>query len=242
MRLIYYILLLQLLLVCLFSECSFGKEAENSTEKVLSIVNQNAVLLNGINQLLVVFSETPERNTAVLVAMERKGKIWKPVFAPMQAGIGRKGFAAPGAKREGDQMSPSGFFRLGQLFCYEKKVKTRMPFIQATAEDKWIDDVESADYNRYVKGETNAKSYEKLLLNRNDYRYCMVIEYNTHPVLKGKGSAIFLHLSEGKELNSSSGCVVLLQADMEQLLRWMRPDSKPSILMGNENVLTAGLK
>ena len=242
MRLIYYILLLQLLLVCLFSECSFGKEAENSTEKVLSIVNQNAVLLNGINQLLVVFSETPERNTAVLVAMERKGKIWKPVFAPMQAGIGRKGFAAPGAKREGDQMSPSGFFRLGQLFCYEKKVKTRMPFIQATAEDKWIDDVESADYNRYVKGETNAKSYEKLLLNGNDYRYCMVIEYNTHPVIKGKGSAIFLHLSEGKELNSSSGCVVLLQADMEELLRWMRPDSKPSILMGNENVLTAGLK
>ena len=242
MRLTFYILQLLSLMVCLFSENYFGKEAKNATEKAQLIVKQNAVFLEGINQLLVVFNETPEQDTAVLVAMEKKGKKWKPVFEPMHAGTGRKGFAAPGAKREGDQLSPSGFFRLGQLFCYGKKVDSRMPFIQATGEDKWIDDPESADYNRYIRGETSAKSYEKLLLNENDYRYCMVIEYNTHPVVKGNGSAIFLHLSEGKVLNSSSGCIVQLQADMEQLLRWMRPELRPSILMGNEHVLTIGLK
>ena len=242
MRLTFYILQLLSLMVCLFSENYFGKEAKNATEKAQLIVKQNAVFLEGINQLLVVFNETPEQDTAVLVAMEKKGKKWKPVFEPMHAGTGRKGFAAPGAKREGDQLSPSGFFRLGQLFCYEKKVDTRIPYIQSTAEDKWIDDPESTDYNQYVRGETHAKSYEKLLLTGNDYRYCMVIEYNTHPVVKGNGSAIFLHLSEGKVLNSSSGCIVQLQADMEQLLRWMRPELRPSILMGNEHVLTIGLK
>jgi L,D-peptidoglycan transpeptidase YkuD (ErfK/YbiS/YcfS/YnhG family) len=190
----------------------------------------------------VVFSDVAESPTATLVALEKKGNSWVPVLSPVQTGIGRKGFAKPNAKLEGDQKSPSGFFSLGQLFCYEKQVNTQMPFIQSTGEDKWIDDPDSPDYNRYVRGATNAKSYEKLLLKGNDYRYCMVIEYNTHPVEKGKGSAIFLHLSEYETINSSSGCVVLLQKDMETLLKWMRPELKPSILMGTKKVLASGLK
>jgi L,D-peptidoglycan transpeptidase YkuD (ErfK/YbiS/YcfS/YnhG family) len=116
-----------------------------------------------------------------------------------------------------------------------------MPFIQTTSEDKWIDDPNSADYNCYIRGATSAKTYENLRLNSNDYRYCMVIEYNTHPVVKGNGSAIFLHLSEGETINSSAGCIVATQKDMEWLLRWMNPELKPSVIMGNEKVLVGGL-
>lgn len=238
----FYILLFQCLVVCIFSESVFSKEKASPEKKAIRIVKQNAVLLDSVNQLLVVYSNKPESNLATLVAMEKKDKQWHLISSPMTVGIGRKGFAAPGNKREGDNQSPSGFFRLGRLFCYEKVVDTRMPFIQTTAEDKWIDDTDSPDYNRYIRGATNAKSYEKLLLNGNDYRYCMAIEYNTHPVVKGNGSAIFIHLSEGASINSSSGCVVLLQKDMEQLLRWMKPELKPSILMGTEKNLISGLK
>jgi L,D-peptidoglycan transpeptidase YkuD (ErfK/YbiS/YcfS/YnhG family) len=218
-----------------------NKKASPGT-KALRILKKNTALLDGISQLLVVVNETQENSLAILVALEKKGNKWQTFTEPMQAGIGRKGFAAPGAKREGDNQSPTGFFRLGQLFCYDKIVDTRIPFIQTTAEDKWIDDPDSPDYNRYVRGITQAKSYEKLLLNGNDYRYCMVIEYNTNPVIKGHGSAIFLHLSEYETINSSSGCVVLLQKDMEKLLKWMNPVSNPSILMGTMKVLLSGLK
>ena len=240
MRLIFYILLFQCFVICLFNESASGKEP-NPEKKALRIVKRNAVLLDSIHQLLVVFNDKPESNMAILVAMEKKDKEWNAISTPMPAGIGRKGFAAPDAKREGDQMSPTGFFRLGQLFCYEKMVNTRMPFIQTTAEDKWIDDPDSPDYNRYIRGATGAKSYENLLLNGNDYRYCMVIEYNTNPVVKGNGSAIFMHLSENEILNSSSGCVVLFQKDMDRLLKWMNHELKPSILMGNEKVLISGV-
>lgn len=239
---IFHILLFQCLVVCIFSESVIGKEQASPEKKALRIVKRNTVLLDSVNQLLVVFSNKPDSSLAILVAMEKKDKHWQVISAPMPAGIGRKGFAATDAKREGDQMSPTGFFRLGQLFCYEKVVNTQMSYIQTTPEDKWIDDPTSPDYNRYIRSTTNAKSYEKLLLNGNDYRYCMAIEYNMHPVVKGMGSAIFLHLSEGTSINSSSGCVVLLQKDMEQLLRWMKPELKPSILMGNEKVLVSGLK
>lgn len=230
------------LLIVLLSTVAIAQSPDLWSKKAVRMVRKNAVLLQETSQLLVVFSEIPESKTAWMVALEKKGNNWSPVFGPINTGIGRKGFAAPGEKREGDQKSPSGFFRLGQLFCYEKAVDTRIPFVQSTVDDKWIDDPDSPDYNRWVRGETTAKSYERLLLKGNDYRYCMVIEYNTHPVVKGNGSAIFLHLSEFDAINSSSGCVVLIQSDMEKLLKWMDPKANPSILMGTRSVLLDGLK
>jgi len=239
---ILYILLFQSLAICTFNTSGNAKESGDPTQKALRIVKKNAALLDSVKQILVVFNKTPEQDKAILVPIEKRNNTWQVISNPMSAGIGRKGFAAPHAKREGDQKSPSGFFRLGQLFCYEKEVNTQIPFIQTTTEDKWIDDPDSPDYNRHIRGATNAKSYENLLLKGNDYRYCMAIEYNMHPIAKGMGSAIFLHLSEGKTINSSSGCVVLLQKDMESLLYWMNPELKPSILMGNEKTLISGLK
>ncbi len=47
------------------------------------------------------------------------------VANPVKAGIGRKGFASPGEKREGDLKSPTGLFRLGQLFCYDNSVSQK---------------------------------------------------------------------------------------------------------------------
>lgn len=232
------IFLLQCLIICLAGNAINAQE----NNKTFRILKKNADLLDSISQLLVVFNDAPDSDSATLLAMEKKNRKWIIVSAPLSAGIGRKGFAAPNKKREGDKKTPTGFFRLGQLFCYEDEVNTRMPFIQATSEDKWIDDPDSDDYNRHVRGATQANSYENLLLNGNDYRYCMVIEYNTNPVIKGNGSAIFLHLSEGDSVNPSSGCVVLSQKDMEQLLKWMDPELKPSILMGNEKVLRRGLR
>ncbi len=242
MKFILYILLFQGLIICQFNEPANGQVSGNQAKKAFRIIKKNAVLLDSIHQLLVVYNETSEQNSAVLVAMEKKNKVWRIISSPIPVGIGRKGFAAPRAKREGDHQSPTGFFRLGQLFCYDKIVNTRMPFIQTSSEDKWIDDPNSDDYNQHVRGETKANSYENLKIRTNEYKYCMVIEYNMHPVVKGFGSAIFLHLSEGEKPNPSAGCVVVTQRDMEGLLNWMKPELKPSILMGNEKILMTGLK
>ncbi len=226
----------------MWSNWTYGSESDSPLNKALAVVKENADLLGDIGQLLVVFNETPENNSATLLAMEKKDNEWIAVSAPVVVGIGRKGFAAPNMKREGDHKSPTGIFRLGLLFSYEKDVDTRMPFIQTTKEDKWIDDPNSSDYNQYIRGATKATSFENLKIGSDEYKYCMVIEYNMHPVVKGMGSAIFLHLSMGNVPNPSSGCVVVTQKDMEWLLKWMKPELKPSIIMGNEQVLISGLK
>ena len=206
----------------------------------MEIIKNTEYLPDDIKQLLVVYNESPEDHQAVLAAMEKTDKGWQEVIKAIPAGVGRNGFAKPGKKVEGDGKSPTGLYRLGSLFSYKKLVETNMPYFQTTKEDKWIDDPESVDYNRHVSGETKAKSYEKLKLDNDLYKYCMVIEYNTNPIVKGKGSAIFLHLSEDPP-GATSGCVAITENNMEWILKWMNPELNPSIIMGNKQTLIAGL-
>lgn len=235
-----------ILLMYLFFKGTAGStfpfpESDKQVQKILQALNTNAHLPDSIRQLIVVFNNSPKDSSAVLIALQKENKRWELVSASVKAGIGRNGFANPGEKREGDLKSPSGLFRLGRLFCYDNSVSTKMPFIQTTADDKWIDDPESPDYNRHIRGATTAKSWENMKLTSDEYYYCMVIEYNFYPVVKGMGSAIFLHLSMGENPNAGAGCVIIRQKDMEWLLKWMTPESNPSILMGTEKILLNGL-
>ncbi len=242
MRSVGLILFLLPVFICFTNGKSGAQDTENPVQKIIQAINTNAGLPDSIRQLVIVFNQSPNDSSAFLFAMEKKNKTWKMVSTPVKAGIGRKGFASPGEKHEGDLKSPTGLFRLGRLFCYHNSVPGKMPFIKTTADDKWIDDPESPDYNRWVRGVTRAKSWENLKLSSDEYYFCMVIEYNFYPVVKGMGSAIFLHLSMGEEPNSGAGCVIIRKKDMEWLLNWMKPDSNPSILMGNEKILMDILK
>ena len=55
------------------------------------------------------------------------------------------------------------------------------------------------------------------------------IAYNTNPVVPGKGSAIFLHVSTG---GGTAGCVSLAESNLLEVLRWLDPAAHPVIVMG----------
>jgi L,D-peptidoglycan transpeptidase YkuD (ErfK/YbiS/YcfS/YnhG family) len=63
------------------------------------------------------------------------------------------------------------------------------------------------------------------------YRYFAVIDYNTRPVVAGRGSAIFLHVAVG----ATAGCVSLAEPQLVQLLRWLRPSAQPLIRIGSSS-------
>ena len=69
----------------------------------------------------------------------------------------------------------------------------------------------------------------KLYSNSIDYKYCIVIEYNTNPVVKGKGSAIFFHVADEK-YSPTAGCVAIAEKDMLQFLKWFKPRKKKAML------------
>ena len=209
-------------------------------KNALFIANNSKSRLKNVGQLLVVYNQKPDNFMAIFVALEKKGNKWVVKQTPIDAGIGKKGFALPQKKREGDGKSPTGIFKLGKLFSYEKQLNTLLENQQTTKDDKWIDDINSPDYNTYVSGATNAKSYENLLLNNDAYKYCTVVEYNTHPIIKGKGSAIFFHLCTMKTCYTS-GCVAIKEEYMKLMINWLDPKRNPTIIMGNLDVLKKGL-
>lgn len=229
------------LIILLFTINNLHSQTKNrAIENALLIADKNKNQLENVSQLLVVFNEKSESFTAVFVALEKNGKKWEVKQKPIEAGIGKNGFALPNQKVEGDGKSPTGIFRLGKLFSYEKQFHTLLENQQTTKDDKWIDDVNSPDYNTHIIGTTNAKSYENLLLNTDVYKYCTVIEYNTNPVVKGKGSAIFFHLAL-KPASFTSGCVAIKEEYMKLMVNWLEPKQNPTIIMGNLDVLKAGL-
>lgn len=234
MKFIYTILLLSLCIICI--KPSFGQIMPINKKEVINLIKANKEKLNNIEQLVVAINNNDSSNRAIVIALEKVNKKWKIKLGPVQASIGRTGFALQGEKIEGDGKSPTGIFDLGQLYTYEASVNTSLPYIQTNSEDKWIDDPNHENYNTHIRGNTTAKSFEHLKLSSIDYKYCMVIEYNTHPVVKGKGSAIFFHLAS-PNYDPTAGCVAIQESDMDQILLWLSPNKQKAILMGNKNHL-----
>lgn len=191
------------------------------------------------DQLLLVVADTPDTSLATLYVAERTAGGWEPRLAPIPAMIGRNGIARQGEKREGDGRNPSGIFPLEFAFGYDPAIDSRMPYRQATEDDVWVDDVHAPDYNTWAKlGRTSAASYELMKRADHRYRHGVVIGYNRNPIVRGLGSAIFLHvrLEDGQ---TTSGCVAVDEAELVKILAWLDPTKKPQLLMANRRDLAA---
>lgn len=129
-----------------------------------------------------------------------------------------KGGAGPD-KIEGDGKTPTGTFPLQQL--YYRKDKLELPKLQIAAtpiqpDDGWCDDVNNAKYNQKVKLPFPGR-HENLWREDNVYDLVLVIGYNTRPILRGKGSAIFLHCAK-PDYAPTEGCVALSHSDYLEIL------------------------
>lgn len=197
----------------------------------------DSLKVNESSQILIATNNCPSSFMVNVYALEKKNDKWKLLRGPVNGVIGKNGFADPGEKREGDGKSPSGIFRLERTFGYNESIQSKMPYRQVSSDDLWIDDVNAADYNQWVKKDTSkAVSYEKMKRCDDLYKYGIVIEYNTNPVIKGYGSAIFLHVWGGKNI-PTAGCVAVSEDDIVKILGWLDPKAKPLIIMGTQNMI-----
>ncbi len=91
----------------------------------------------------------------------------------------------------------------------------------------WCDDVKSKYYNKEIK--TNTKfTHEKLFRRDYKYDYLMIIKYNYTNTKKGKGSAIFIHLT--KNYKKTAGCIALREKDLLILLKLINRKTKIKII------------
>ena len=141
-----------------------------------------------------------------------------------KAGIGIK-------KKEGDNLTPKGKFKLIQVFYRAdriKKIKTDLPKKTIARNMGWCDDSRSNNYNRLIKLPFNF-SYEKLYRKDNIYDLVVLISYNTKPIIRNKGSAIFIHISR-RNFSPTKGCIALKKDNLLQLLSKVKKNIKIKII------------
>jgi L,D-peptidoglycan transpeptidase YkuD (ErfK/YbiS/YcfS/YnhG family) len=232
---------IMVLFPALFSCATYGVEGSGQSADIDPFIKKfiayKTTQIGESEQLIFATNRDASSFRVTIHVLERSKGIWHPVFPVFTGSIGEKGFAAIDSKREGDGKSPSGVFPLGIAFGYDPSVATRMPYRQATDDDFWVDDVNSEDYNKWVKGKPRAASWEKMKREDDQYKYGLVIEYNTDPIIKGKGSAIFLHVWKGGE--PTAGCVSMAEEMVLKILGWLDPVKKPLIIIGTESELGA---
>ncbi len=135
-----------------------------------------------------------------------------------RAALGRSGIAA--LKKEGDGATPLGRYRVRQVLYRDDRLprpRTQFPIHAIRARDGWCEDPEDRNYNRLVKlsSRTQADS-----LHRADHLYdlVLVLGYNDRPRVRGRGSAIFVHLAR-PDYSPTAGCIALSRHDLVMLLR-----------------------
>src|SRR5690606_8885323 len=112
----------------------------------------------------------------------------------MACALGRSGVTA--RKREGDGGTPiatmrvlGGFYRRGGGFHPGTRLEMRV----IRERDGWCDAPADRNYNRPVRLPYPA-SHERMLRADGLYDVCIVLDWNVRHRVRGRGSAIFMHI------------------------------------------------
>ena len=130
-----------------------------------------------------------------------------------KAGIGEK-------SAEGDSITPKGTYKIIRVYYRKdriKKIASKFKLVKIKKDRGWCDDPKSKIYNRLIKL-PNKYKHEKLYRKDNNYDLILVLNYNTRPIIKNKGSAIFIHITK-KNYKKTAGCIALKKGHLIKLLK-----------------------
>ena len=132
-------------------------------------------------------------------------------------------------KLEGDYSTPTGTFSLGPVYYRNDRLdkpNTKLKTIKINKQMGWCDDPNNAYYNKEIKLNKKIKA-EKLYRKDKIYDIIIVINYNTRKIIRNKGSAIFIHITNNYK--PTKGCLALSLNDIEILLKIIKKNSKIKI-------------
>ncbi|MDC6482504.1 L,D-transpeptidase family protein [Pelagibacteraceae bacterium] len=146
----------------------------------------------------------------------------------LRCSIGKRGITVN--KKEGDQKTPKGTFKFKSIFYRKDKLSNLKSFIKKKIIKKnmgWCDDPKSRFYNKLIELPFK-ESAEKMWLKSGIYDIVLVLNYNLKPIIKNKGSAIFLHLAK-RNYSPTKGCIAVNKKDMFLLVKKINNKTKLTI-------------
>ena len=145
--------------------------------------------------------------------------------------IGKRGI---GNKREeGDLITPKGKYKIKYILYRKdriKRIQSKIKKIAITKRMGWCDDPKSKDYNKLIKLPINYR-YEKLYRKENIYDLILVLNFNMRPIVKKRGSAIFIHIAK-KNYKKTEGCVAVNKVSLLKIIKKLKNNTK--VLIENQ--------
>jgi L,D-peptidoglycan transpeptidase YkuD (ErfK/YbiS/YcfS/YnhG family) len=188
------------------------------------------VTVGDARQIVTVRSDRAGSSYATLTGWTFvSGKGWAKSFGPVPARVGAAG--TTNSPSEGKSATPQGTYTLREAFgARYAPAGTRLPYRVFGSNDWWVSDAGSRYYNTWQVGPPNGRwnpaAGERLGTYATAYAHAVVIDFNRNPVVRGKGSAIFLHVGNG---SATAGCVSISSTHLVKLLPYLDPALRPRI-------------
>ena len=147
----------------------------------------------------------------------------------VKCAIGKRGIG--NKTKEGDLITPKGIYKIKYVLYRKDRVKninTKIRKIIIRKNMGWCDDVRSKQYNKLIKL-PSSYNHEKLYKKENIYDIILVLNYNMKPIIKNKGSAIFIHVSN-RNYKKTEGCVALKKTHLLKILKVLKKNTSVKIL------------
>ena len=137
-----------------------------------------------------------------------------------KSGVGKK-------KIEGDNITPQVTYKVIKIYYRKdriKKISSKFKLIKIKKNMGWCDDPKSNQYNQLINLPSNFK-YEKFFRKDRIYDLILVLNYNMNPIVKNKGSGIFIHVSK-RNYKKTAGCIALKKTHLIQLVKEIKKETK----------------
>ena len=158
----------------------------------------------------------------------KKSKYLKYKNFKIRCSLGKAGIKKK--EKEGDNITPRGIFKIICIYYRSdriKKITTAFKKIKIKKNMGWCDDPRSRFYNKEIKL-PNKFNYEKFYRKDNLYDIIVPLNYNTNPILKNKGSAIFIHIANNN-YKPTAGCIGIKKSNLIKLLSIIKKNTKVKI-------------
>ena len=138
--------------------------------------------------------------------------------------VGKRGIGYK--KKEGDLITPKGLYKIKYILYRKdrvKKIKSKIRKIIIRKNMGWCNDIRSNNYNKLIKLPT-VYNHEKLYKKENIYDVILVLNFNMYPIIKNKGSAIFIHIAK-KNYKKTEGCVAIKKMQLLKIIKELKKNT-----------------
>lgn len=181
--------------------------------------------LSNSSQVLLVTTNSMRSSYANIKFYQKENSKWKEINST-SGRVGSNGLAYKSVRRQSTNTTPAGVLGIIGAFGVANNPGCNYSYKHVQENDYWDLNDGSKTYNRLIHNNPGG-DFEHLIKYPTQYKYAFITNYNVGQT-PGKGGAIFIHCN-GR--GATGGCVSMPSSKMVELMRWLKPNQNPKVVI-----------